>query len=112
MIEARAWPSRRKPEFFLRSSAFLGSVYPGNFATHEDDCNGHNKRPPASLELSTTPIYAALKTVVMLVPAGAADAPSSSLGFWRMRHDQGVRLCQHGADHSRSFACWEARHQL
>ena len=24
----------------LQGSAFLGSVYPGNFGTHEDDCNG------------------------------------------------------------------------
>jgi hypothetical protein len=24
----------------------------------------------------------------------------------------GGRLCQHGADHSRSFVYWEARHQL
>jgi len=28
-----------------------------------------------------------------------------------LRHDQGLQLCQHGGDLSRSFVFWEARHQ-
>jgi hypothetical protein len=43
-------------------------------------------------------LTAALKTVPLPV----------RLELW---HNQGVQLCQHGGDLSRSFVFWEARHQ-
>src|SRR5207244_6413410 len=53
-----------------------------------------------STHLINEAIYAALKTVPMPITFSTA------------RHDQGIRQCHYGADHSRSFAYWQARRQL
>ena len=63
-------------------------------------CDGTTLRAYGEVGLNFPQCYLrALKTVPM--PVNIRPAARS-----------GVRLCHYGADHSRSFAYWEARHQL